>query len=65
MHLLQNDCIANVEIYSIPTFWQNEGIACKKYSSIPTFLQNSTIETQQPHSATYSHSSRRSVIYAL
>lgn len=35
-NLSQNDCLANVKIYSIPTFWQNEGIACKKYSSIPT-----------------------------
>jgi len=45
MHLLQNDCIANVRIYSIPTFCQNEGIASKKHSFIPTFWQKRTIET--------------------
>lgn len=44
-NLSQNDCLANVKVYSIPTFCQNEGIASKKHSSIPTFWQKRTIET--------------------
>ena len=63
-HLSQNDCLTNVRIYSIPTFWQNEGIAHKKYSPIPTFWQKRTIETSAASatSATLRHSFRSSTI---
>lgn len=58
-HLSQNDCITNIKVYSIPTFWQNEGIAHKKHSSIPTFWQKRAIETSEAL-ATSHHSFRRS-----